>query len=31
MRDLAIWLRSQQPKDRAAEAAEQLSNFGLTA
>jgi dTDP-L-rhamnose 4-epimerase len=31
LKDLVLWLRSQQPKDRAAEAAEQLSNFGLTA
>jgi dTDP-L-rhamnose 4-epimerase len=31
MKDLAMWLRFQQPRDRAAEAAEQLSNFGLTA
>jgi dTDP-L-rhamnose 4-epimerase len=31
VRDLVSWLRFQQPKDRAAEAVAQLSNFGLTA
>ncbi len=30
MKDLVRWLRSQQPQDRAAEAAAQLSSFGLT-
>ena len=30
MRDLALWLRSQQPQDRTAEAVAQLSNMGLT-
>jgi dTDP-L-rhamnose 4-epimerase len=29
--NLVGWLRSQQPKDRAEEAAAQLSNYGLTA
>lgn len=31
MKNLAMWLRFQQPRDRAAEAAEQLSDYGLTA
>ena len=31
IRDLVRWLRSQQPQDRVAEAAAQLSQFGLTA
>ena len=31
IKDLALWLRSQQPEDRAAEAVAQLSTFGLTA
>ena len=30
MRDLALWLRSQQPQDRTAEAVAHLSNMGLT-
>ena len=30
IRDLVRWLRSQQPQDRVAEAAAQLSQFGLT-
>lgn len=31
VKNLVGWLRSQQPKDRAEEAAAQLSNYGLTA
>lgn len=31
IKDLVSWLQSQQPADRAAEAAAQLSSFGLTA
>lgn len=31
MKDLACWLRGQQPQDRADEAAAQLSKFGLAA
>jgi dTDP-L-rhamnose 4-epimerase len=31
IKNLALWLRSQQPEDRAAEAVAQLSTFGLTA
>lgn len=31
IKDLVGWLRFQQPRDRAAEAVAQLSNFGLTA
>lgn len=31
IKNLARWLRLQQPRDRAAEAVAQLSNFGLTA
>jgi len=31
MEDLVLWLRSQQPEDRAAEATAHLSTFGLTA
>jgi dTDP-L-rhamnose 4-epimerase len=31
IKNLVGWLKSQQPKDRAEEAAAQLSNFGLTA
>ncbi|HSM85088.1 MAG TPA: NAD-dependent epimerase/dehydratase family protein [Candidatus Limnocylindrales bacterium] len=31
IRDLVGWLRSQQPRDRVAEAAAELSSFGLTA
>ncbi|MGE5323482.1 MAG: NAD-dependent epimerase/dehydratase family protein, partial [Actinomycetota bacterium] len=31
IKELAGWLRLQQPQDRAAEAVAQLSNFGLTA
>ncbi|HEY6351913.1 MAG TPA: NAD-dependent epimerase/dehydratase family protein [Candidatus Angelobacter sp.] len=31
VRDLAAWLRSQQPKDRAAEADVELKYYGLTA
>ncbi|PYP84032.1 MAG: nucleoside-diphosphate-sugar epimerase [Candidatus Angelobacter sp. Gp1-AA117] len=31
MKDLAQWLRSQQPQDRMAEAVAQLSSLGLTA
>ncbi|HEY7404847.1 MAG TPA: NAD-dependent epimerase/dehydratase family protein [Candidatus Angelobacter sp.] len=31
LKELAQWLRSQQPQDRAAEAVAQLSEFGLTA
>ncbi len=31
VRDLLEWLRSQRPEDRVAEAAAQLSSFGLTA
>lgn len=31
IKDLVSWLRCQQPEDRAAEAAAQLSSFGLTA
>lgn len=31
MKDLALWLRGQQPQDRADEAAAQLSKFGLVA
>jgi len=31
VKDLMVWLRSQQPPDRAAEAAAELSYYGLTA
>lgn len=31
IKDLVSWLRSQQPEDRAVEAAAQLTSFGLTA
>jgi dTDP-L-rhamnose 4-epimerase len=31
IKDLVTWLRSQQPEDRAADAAAQLRSFGLTA